>query len=243
MSDRICSKCGKTYPLDRKHFRWKVQDGKGHFTPDCLVCFAQGKKQSKKRAKARQASALRQIEDAGAQAFLRSVAQGGSNIPHSAEVIERVMQYFGGVAGFSAMLVKQYYDAPPGGSTRSRLLETMCRLVSKNVDQGGTKRPLNLWSEEELEQELDRRFERAVANFKGVTLDGQEEADQIRIAQEAEASLNPAAALPALTAGPDAVRTAEPAGTSGRTEGTPGRGPAALQAEPEPGEGSPVEGE
>jgi len=120
MSDRICSICGKTYPLDRKHFRWRESNGKGRYTAECRSCTAAEKKKAKKKARARRQSALKQIEVAGAEVFLQTVARGGSNIPHSAEVIERVMQYFGGVAGVSAMVVKQYYDAPPGGSTRSR---------------------------------------------------------------------------------------------------------------------------
>ena len=173
MSDRTCTNCGDTRPLTKEFFRWRERDGKGFFTPECRVCIAAQKKETVERIKQRRRDSLKKIEAAGVDLYVKSAQSGGSNIPHSAEVIERVFQYFGGVGGFSAMLVKQYYDSPPGSSARNRLLETLCRLVSKNVEQGGAKKPLTLWSEEELELELTDRFQQAVAAFKGTTINVQ----------------------------------------------------------------------
>lgn len=170
MNERLCSKCGNSYPLDKQHFGWKARDGKGYFTQDCLACRKQGRLASNERRRAKRDKALRKIEEAGVELFCGTAVIGGSNIPHSAEVIERVFQYFGGVAGFSAVVVKQYWDSPAGGTARNRLIETLCRLVTKNVDSGGAKKPLSLWTEEELEQELNRRFEEALASYKGTTI-------------------------------------------------------------------------
>jgi len=113
---------------------------------------------------------LADIERAGVDLFGKVTTTGGSNIPHSAEVLERVFQYFGGVAGFSSVLVKQYWDSPAGGSARNRLIETIVRLVSKNVEQGGAKRPLTLWTEDELESELSLRIAQAMSTYKGITV-------------------------------------------------------------------------
>lgn len=184
MDNRTCSICGNEFPLDKEHFRWRVQDGKGYFTAECRICISKEKKKAELRAKARQKAALDKIEAAGVDLFCASTIKGGSNIPHTAELVERVFQYFGGVGGFSSVLVKQYFDSPPGGTARNRLLETMCRLVTKNVESGGAKKPLQLWSEEELEQELSQRLTEAVATFKGVTIDGAAEKPK-RIAQKA----------------------------------------------------------
>lgn len=178
MDTRTCAICGADKPLCHDHYRWRVQNGKGYFTAECLSCIAKAKKQAKLRAKAKRKAALDKIEAAGVDIFCGSTVTGGSNIPHTAELVERVFQYFGGVGGFSAVLVKQYFDAQPGGSARSRLLETMCRLVTKNVETGGAKKPLQLWSEEELEQELAQRLNDAVATFQGVVIDG--EAQEIK---------------------------------------------------------------
>ena len=193
MENRTCSNCGNEFPLDKDHFRWRVQGGKGYFTADCKSCISKEKKKAELRAKARQKAALDKIEAAGVDLFCESTVNGGSNIPHTAELVERVFGYFGGVGGFSSVLVKQYFDSPPGGTARNRLLETMCRLVTKNVEAGGAKKPLQLWSEEELEQELNQRLTEAVSSFKGVTIDGEAEKPQ-RISQKApEGDAAPAA--------------------------------------------------
>lgn len=235
MADRTCSICGNTYPLDKQHFRWRVKDGKGFFTSECRVCRKASKRRDKEKKREQRDEALRRIEEAGADVFLASVATGGSNIPHSAEVLERVMEYFGGVGGFSAMLVKQYYDAPPGSSARNRLLETLCRLVSKNVEQGGAKKPLTLWSEEELEQELNKRFEQAVSTYKGTTINVKAEDPKLLAVQAAEEASNLAAAGHPIFALPDPVSAGQPEGTPKRTKGKKARGPAAVPPEPESG--------
>lgn len=213
MSERLCSKCGTSYPLDRKHFGWKVREGKGYFTQDCLACRSQKRLASNERKRAKREQALRKIEDAGVELFCGTAAKGGSNIPHSAEVIERVFQYFGGVAGFSSVVVKQYWDSPPGGTARNRLIETLCRLVTKNVESGGAKKPLSLWTEEELEQELNRRFDEALASFKGTTINVAAEPTR-RIAAEAQEAPEGFCAPNSAHADADAVPARQPEGHS-----------------------------
>ena len=234
MEQRTCSICGTDKPLDGTHFRWRVQDGKGYFTAECKDCIRKAKAVSRAKADERRQKGLQKIEQFGVDAFIKSTLHGGSNIPHTAELVERVFQYFGGVGGFSAVLVKQYWDSPAGGSARSRLLETMCRLVTKNVESGGAKKPLQFWTEDELEQELEQRMAEAVASFKGITIDAKEEEPK-RIAQEAPQSVPPSIAA--------AIRDHEVSArllkrTSKRTAGSEAGGSKAVQAEPESGEGA-----
>lgn len=178
MEERTCNVCGNAFPLDKQHFRWRKD--LEIFTAECLNCRSRQRKASKERKAQKRVETLQRIEAAGVDLFLSSASKGGSNIPHTAEVIERVFQYFGGTGGMAAVLVKQYWDSAPGSSARNRLLETICRMVTKNVDAGGAKKPLTLWTEEELEEELNKRFEQAIESFKGKTID-----------------VRPAAALPA----------------------------------------------
>lgn len=232
MDTRTCSVCGNDFPLDRQHFRWRVKDGKGHFTKECLLCRRNARKQSEERKRQQRQAGLRKVEEAGVKAFLDAMTTGGSNIPHSAEVIERVFDYFGGVSGFSAVLVKQYWDSPAGGSARNRLLETLCRLVSKNVDQGGAKKPMSLWSEEELEQELNKRFEQAVAVVTGTVIHVEQQQPQRITPQAAEQASSVAAAIASYSPQPDPVRTGHAEGDSARTAGPEVRGAASLPAQP-----------
>lgn len=243
MDNRTCSVCGTEYPLDKQHFRWKKKEGGGYFTAECLVCRGKSRREGAERKRAKREASLRRIEEAGVDLFLQSSAKGGSNIPHSAEVIERVFAYFGGVAGFSAVMVKQYWDSPPGGSARNRLLETLCRLVSKNVEQGGAKKPLSLWTEEELEAELNSRFQEALASFKGTTINVKAEEPR-RIASQA--SEEAPAGIPSghtATADPDAVPAGQPQRHSKRTSRKAGGGAEAVRSEPPARTDPPVPGQ
>lgn len=237
MENRTCSICGTEKPLNKANFRWRVQDDKGYFTAECKVCISRAKQISQERAAARRQQELQRIEQRGVDAFTRTVMHGGSNIPHTAELVERVFQYFGGVGGFSSVLVKQYWDSPAGGSARSRLLETMCRLVTKNVESGGAKKPLQLWTEEELEQELEQRMAEAVASFKGVTIDATPEKEPKRIESKEAA---PKSISPSVAA---AIRDHEVSArllkrTPKRTAGPEDRGTPPLPSESESGEGA-----
>jgi hypothetical protein len=226
---RLCERCGVSYPLTQEYFRFRD----GAFRTVCRPCVRAEKKDERRRAKARRKTALAKVEADGVSLWLSQVKAGGSNVPHSAEVIERVIEYFGGTSGFSAMLVKQYYDSPPGGTARTRLLETICRLVSKNVDQGGARRPLSLWSEDELEVELQTRFKQAVKIVQGEVEGGKK-------AKTTSAALT---AKDPVDSAPEPVREAGTQEPAERTTGTEDRGSEALPAEPEPGGDSQVPSE
>jgi hypothetical protein len=233
--DATCSHCGKTYPKTLDHFRNRQRNGREEWDLVCHPCRKLRQKKRDKSASKKRQKALQKVEDAGADLFADSVFRGGATIPHSAEVLEMVMQYFGGVAGFSGMLVKQYFDSPPGGSARNRLIETIVRLVSKNVEMGGAKKPLSLWTEEELDAELQTRFEKALNSFQGVTINGEKEAIQT-------APLIPGPVPPEHPVF-DAIRTGAVEELARRTGGTPDRGPEALQADAPAGGYPPMQGE
>ena len=171
---RCCQECGTTYEATDAHFPSKED---GTLSVACIGCVVAKKKQArlkvKKAAKAR-AAKMREMEGVAVAGLLQNAVRGGANIPHSAELLEQVMTYFGGVSGCAALLVKQYFDAKPGSTQRGRTMEMVVRLVQKNVDQGGAQKPLTLWSEEELESELNDRFRRVM--LEGRMLDGEEEA-------------------------------------------------------------------
>lgn len=231
MEKRTCAICGKEQPLDKEHYRYRIQSGKGYFTAECRECIKKAKEQSRERKSAKRQEAMENIEKAGVDVFLATVSRGGSNIPHTAEVVERVMSYFGGVAGFSSVLVKQYWDSEPGGSQRNKLLETMCRLISKNVESGGAKKPLQLWSEQELEDELNKRLHEAVAEFNGVTIDA-----------PTEKTPESLPAPVAEQAQPDAVPAGLDQGIAGGTAGSPDRGVEAVPPKRESGKDSHLPG-
>ena len=218
-----CTECLQVMPRDPKYFP-RVVGCTVTLQTICRTC-----KKGLKRKKA-----LNRLEGAAIGAFIAKSVSGGPNIPHTAEMLESLMNYFGGVNGFASMAMKQFYDAPPGSRMRSSVLELVARLAAKNTEQGGARKPIQLYSEEELQSEIDKRIEQQILLHGGRTfIDGQ---------------IQEAARLPSPAGSPDgpvhvgipARRTDELAGGTSRT---PDGISEALPANPEAVGISPVDGE
>ena len=150
---KTCRTCGNDF--DDTPANFKPNQRTGGLSTQCRTCLrAQRRKASARKAERRQQQ-LARLEVGGIERLISAAASGGSSVPHTAELLEQIMQYFGGVSGFSALFVKQYFEAQAGGSFRTKMLDTVARLISKNTELGGAKKPLTLWSEEELESELN----------------------------------------------------------------------------------------
>ena len=163
---RVCIGCQQSLPADSKHFH-KSKDG---FHSRCKKC----RNKEAVRGRKRKANAkLEQIEKGAVRLFTEAATIGGAHIPHSSEMIEVIMEYFGGVRGFGNAFMKQFYDSPPGGAFRTKMLDTVVRLVKDNTAMGGAKKPLDLMTEDELESDLRRQILLAVRqHVEGKTIDG-----------------------------------------------------------------------
>jgi len=146
----VCEKCGGYFPETGFN-----RTDAGNRTKWCSQCLHE--KREEKIAK-RQEKTLDGIEAAAVKAFLRAASRGGENVPHVSELLERVMALFGGSGGFATTLAKQYFDAPAGSATRTKMLESIVKLTTSVSEQGASKKPLELWSDDELEDELDKRL-------------------------------------------------------------------------------------
>jgi hypothetical protein len=146
---KACTQCGTSYPLTSEHWH-KSKDG---WHAKCRKCRNSVDKRG--RDKKRQKK-LAEIERGAVDYFLASARIGGANIPHSSELLEVLLRYFGGVEGFGRAFMKQIYDAPPGGAFRTKLLDSVLRLIVNNTAMGGSKKPLELMTEEELEAQYRR---------------------------------------------------------------------------------------
>ncbi len=156
IQSRQCDTCGNVFDLTPKFFP-RRPGTQSTFRPSCKKCW---------REKARRKK-LNKIEGQAVDKFVSKVLSGGANVPHTAELLESMMHLFGGVNGFASMAMKQYWDAAPGSRIRSSVLEMVVRLATKNTEQGGAKKPIQLYSEEELEQEINQRLEQAVLTYGG----------------------------------------------------------------------------
>jgi hypothetical protein len=163
---KVCAGCGEEFPATAHHFK---RTKAGGLTENCLEC---RRKKNRGQKIAKKERTLDDLEKGATGAFLKAAANGGENIPHVSEVLERVMGYFGGSNGFAAMLMKQYFDSPPGSATRTRMLESILKLTVSVSESGAAKKPLELWTDEELEGELDKRI-RGIAENYGRVIDAQ----------------------------------------------------------------------
>ena len=158
MSDKVCHQCGGTFPAEQF----------GRTETGGLTKWCNGCRQERQAGRAikRQEKTLDDIEKAALQVFTRGAATGGENVPHVSELLERTMQLFGGSSGFASAIVKQFFDAAPGSATRTKLLETITKLTVNVSEQGASKKPLELWTDEELEAELDQRLTSIASSFR-----------------------------------------------------------------------------
>lgn len=162
MSDyKVCVGCGASYPATTANFH-KSKDGLHSHCRKCRNKKERGLRKKKRNKK------LEEIEKGAVELFTTAARIGGANIPHSSELLECVMEYFGGVRGFANAYMKQYYDAPVGGAFRTKMLDSVVRLVVGNTAMGGAKKPLELMSEEELEAELRRQVLEAAMSMQRV---------------------------------------------------------------------------
>jgi len=161
VSDKVCIECGLSWPATTTYFH-KSKDGFHARCRKCRNTKITGDRKKKRNKK------LDEIEKGAVNLFVASARIGGANIPHSSELLEILMEYFGGVRGFGNAFMKQFYDAPVGGAFRTKMLESVMRLVTNNTAMGGAKKPLELMSEEELEAELRRQVMEAAMQIKKV---------------------------------------------------------------------------
>lgn len=161
MSDyKACIGCGRSFPATSENFH-KAKDGGLHAR--CRKCRNKHERGARKKKRDRK---LEEIERGAVDLFISSARIGGANIPHSSELLEVLMEYFGGVRGFANAYLKQFFDAPTGGAFRTKMLDSVLRLVVGNTAMGGAKKPLELMSEEELESELRRQIAEAAINMR-----------------------------------------------------------------------------
>jgi len=167
---KACVACGLVLELCEKNFH-KSKDG---FHSRCKRCRNKNERNARKKLAN---GKMDEIEKGAINTFIAAARVGGANIPHSSELLECLMTYFGGVLGFSNAFMKQYFDAPAGGAFRTKMLDVIVRLTSTNTAMGGAKKPLTHWSEDELEDELRERLMEAAITIRAtpVTHIGHEE--------------------------------------------------------------------
>jgi len=104
-NERTCIQCKKSFPETPDYFH-KSKDG---LHARCKPC---RRDHERRRKEKRRTKRLDEIEKGAVDLFVASARLGGANVPHSSELLEVLMEYFGGVRGFANAYMKQLYDSP-----------------------------------------------------------------------------------------------------------------------------------
>jgi hypothetical protein len=206
-AEKVCIGCGLAWPATATYYH-KSKDG---FHARCRKC---RNKKIRADRKGKRNSKLDEIEKGAVKHFVAAARVGGARIPHSSELLEVLMEYFGGVRGFANLYMKQFYDAPVGGAFRTKMLDSVMRLVTTNTAMGGAKKPLELMSEEELEAELRRQVIEAAMTMQKV-----EVVDEVRNLPLVESpSAHAGGGVPAVPSGVGQERGCEVSGDAGDSQ-------------------------
>lgn len=154
---KVCTgPCGEELPATSDYFDRDATKDDG-LRQVCKACRAQERQlESFKAIDAR----VRKL-DAHSLDVLDTLARAGAEIPHIAEIYQRVMEAFEGAGGFAAHLMGQYLMAKPGSSARTKILEMMVRLAVKVSETGAAQLPVDLMADEDLAI----AFEKGVQKF------------------------------------------------------------------------------
>ena len=147
---RHCEECSQDLELTKENFAC-VRGTHANYERVCRKCM----KALKAKAK------MQELETTALTKFMESAGSGGSDIPHTSEMLEGLMRVFGGTNGFANLVAKQYFDCKPGSRLRNSTLEMVTRLATKNTEHGGAKKPLELMTEQELEEAITQRIHNA----------------------------------------------------------------------------------
>ena len=150
---RLCKgPCQRNLPLNEKNFD-RDSRKEGGFRFFCKECRAEARKLKEALKVDEQVEKL----DRAAMAAVRAMANGGTDLPHVAELYQVLMNLLGGVQGFGKHYVANMLQAPAGSQTRQRMLSDINKLAMVATASGAVSKPANLMTDEDLMKELESR--------------------------------------------------------------------------------------
>lgn len=143
--EKRCAKCHDEFPasLDWFYSDKTQEDG---LNKNCKACHEKHKRaHTAKTMDIR----LRTVEE-GSLAVLSDMLTGGTDVPHSAELLEKIVHAFGGVNGLAKHYLYNYLQAAPGSAVRQRMLADIVKLATNVAESGATQIPTHLLSDKDL---------------------------------------------------------------------------------------------
>jgi hypothetical protein len=153
----LCTGCNQWLPRSPEYFD-RDNAREGGLRPICKQC----------RSKDRELRRMRDLEtqvkhlDERALSLLDAVTRTGSDVPHVAEVFQRIVEVFEGAGGFAQHFMAQYLASVPGSSTRQKMLDMVVKLAIKTSDSGAAQIPIEMLSDEDLQVQFEKGMRKYV---------------------------------------------------------------------------------
>jgi hypothetical protein len=156
---KVCGHCCLEKPANDDHFDVDQSKPDG-FRNWCKEC--RKKKQDMKRLK--NAADVIETLDKELLRNLTKSKNGGSNVPHIAQLCEAIVHILGGHQGVAQHWASNMIAAKPGSQTRERMLTGLIKQLAVLSDSNKVSMPAELMSDEDLEAEIARRERPTVLN-------------------------------------------------------------------------------
>lgn len=136
--------CEKWYPLTEEFWH---RDGE-NFRRVCKLC---RNKIEQERELQRKSEIIDNLDDKLRTLLVRSAESGGSDVPHTREMVEILLRGFGGPVGFGRHVIGEFLAAPRGGAIRQKTVSDVLRMIVKVSESGDANKRAKQMSTEELE--------------------------------------------------------------------------------------------
>lgn len=162
LEKRTCISCGNEMPVKNgKEVIFKRNRHKeGGYESRCTYCIKETQKVVRESA-ARIQAGIDKLHLDVLRARAKEIAArmdsgefGTGGVPNVAEMMEKMLYNFGGLEILGLQNAALYLSAPPASPTRQKVSAAMVQLGTKVSQFGFAKKPLNMMTDEELEEAI-----------------------------------------------------------------------------------------
>ena len=148
---KYCTTCGEAYPLE--NFDRDALRPDGH-RDICKACRAAVRVKERER---RHANQMVELERQNLET-LSTLTSGGSLNPHCSELLESLMEPFGGQRGYAKQVWAEYLRAPPGGQLRFKYMQMIMELCKQVSKLDLAERRLEMLEDDDVVREMRRHL-------------------------------------------------------------------------------------
>ena len=150
---KVCSQCCIEMPATADYFDIDQEKPDG-LKGACKKC----RKEYRELKEARELDArMQKLDEQLMKTLELASVTGGSDVPHIAEILQKIVALFGGSQGVAMQFMGTYLQSKPGSNQRMRMLQSVLKLTNDVTVSGAAKVPVELMSDEDIQREIEKR--------------------------------------------------------------------------------------